>query len=159
MNEVAEIRDGLGLRVEFQGFELETMAIPESFFLFQSVHTKMWYKATLDLSASPPPVSTDEGFKLGILCPQHEVVRHGPRGQQVPAALVSILPRRSSLKEAFSKDANAIYCAYISQIVLSTPTAFDLASNAPRVIARRPNNTHEPPGMGIVYTPQIWYIS
>ncbi len=159
MNEVAEMREGLGLRVEFQGFELETVTGPPDCFLFQSTHTKIWYKVVLDQNSSPLLVNTSEGFRLGILCPQREVVRHGPGGQQVPAALVSIPPRKSSLKEAFGKDSNAIYCTYLSQVVLSTPTTFDLESDTPRVTGRRPNNTQEPSGMGIVYTPQIWYIS
>ncbi|KAJ9606532.1 hypothetical protein H2200_008540 [Cladophialophora chaetospira] len=159
LNEVAEIREGVGLRVEFQGFELEAFTMSEGCFLFQSVHTKLWYTATLDQSESLQPITTGGGLKFGILSPQREIVRNGLGGQQIPAALVSILPRKSNWKEVFGKDSNAIHCAYISQIVLSTPTASELDSDAVRVAVRRPNNTQEPAGMGVVYTPQIWYIS
>jgi hypothetical protein len=160
LNEVAEIREGLGLRVEFQGFEIEAIPLRDDYFLFQSVHTKIWYSATLDGST---PSSRTSGLapasKLGVLCPQREVVRQGAGGQQVPAALVSITARKSGFKDMFSKDANAIHCTYISQIVLSTPTAADMEGDGARAVACRPNNTQEPSGMGIVYTPQIWYVS
>ncbi|EXJ58303.1 hypothetical protein A1O7_05728 [Cladophialophora yegresii CBS 114405] len=160
LNEVAEIREGLGLRVEFQGFEIEAVPLRDNYFLFQSVHTKIWYRATLD-RATPSSRTFDLGqsSKLGILCPEREIIRQGVGGQQVPAALVLITARKSGLKDMFSKDANALHCKYISQVVLSTPTAADMEGDACRTLARRPNNTQEPSGMGIVYTPQIWYIS
>ncbi|KIX01547.1 uncharacterized protein Z518_09273 [Rhinocladiella mackenziei CBS 650.93] len=159
-NETGEIREGLGLRVEFQGFELDPFDLPNDHFLFQSVHTKIWYKATYDPSSRPFPelTSTAQPHKFGIICPQREVVRHGPGGTQVPAALVSIPARKWSLKEQFTEDAGAIHCVYLSQIMLSTPTEADFQHNTPRGSARRPNNTNEPRGMSIVYTPQIWYI-
>jgi len=158
-NEIAEIREGLGLRLEFQGFELEPIELPDDYLLFQSIHTKTWYKATYDHSSPVPRSNVLSTHKLGILCPQRDVLRHGPGGLQVPAALVSIPPRKLSLKERFSEDANAIHCTYICQVVLSTPISGDFERNAPKGNARRPNNTNEPLGMGIVYIPQIWYVS
>ncbi|ETI22721.1 hypothetical protein G647_06797 [Cladophialophora carrionii CBS 160.54] len=160
LNEVAEIREGLGLRVEFQGFEIEAVPLRDNYFLFQSVHTKIWYRATLDGSTPlSRPTNIAPGSTLGILCPERDIIRRGAGGRQVPAALVLITARKSGLKDMFSKDANALHCTYISQVVLSTPTAADMGGDACRTLARRPNNTQEPPGMGIVYTPQIWYVS
>lgn len=113
----------------------------------------------MDQCAPYPPSVEGEDLKLGVLCPQREVVRHGPGGAQIPAALVKITAQKSSFKDMFKKDANAIYCTYLSQLVLSTPTTPELEGSVAHTTARRPNNTHEPPGMGIIYVPQVWYIS
>ncbi|KIV86127.1 hypothetical protein PV11_01762 [Exophiala sideris] len=157
-NEVGEIKEGLGLRVEFQGFKLQPLHLPPDYIVFQSVHNKVWFKATYD-AAFTVPTPVGEPQKLGILCPERDVLRHGPRGVQVPAALVSIPARKKSLKEKFGEDRSAILCVYLCQVVLSTPTEADLQRKMPTGVAKRPHGTNEPPGMSIVYTPQQWYIS
>lgn len=160
-NEVAEIREGRGLRLEFQGFQLEAFALRHRYFLFQSVHTNVWFKATLDAWESLQDFNPagSENLRFGILCPDVDVIRRGPGGAQVPAALVFWEKEKKSLIDRFKEEANAIHCTYLSQIVLTTPTAAELASDAPRATGKRPNGTQEPAGMKFVYTPQVWYIS
>ena len=66
-NEVAEFREGLGLRVEFQGLALDASTLPEVDFLCQSVHTRTWYKGTIDRGTDIATNSTSEASNLGIL--------------------------------------------------------------------------------------------
>ncbi|KAL2399719.1 hypothetical protein ABEF95_001872 [Exophiala dermatitidis] len=157
-DEVGKLYDGIGLRVEFQGFVLEPLILPLEYIVLQSVHTKMWFKATYDTAMrSQPGGSGPQTY--GVICPERKFLIKGLGGLQVPAALVLIPPRKISLKEKFSEDRNIVYCEYVCQIMLSTPTPSDLKREAPYGKARRPYGTQEPPGMGIVYTPQTWIIS
>ena len=168
-DEVAVFKEGLGLDVEYQGFVLKPFNMLANFdhFILEYSAAKVFFKVQFDQSSGPiadiladleynPPTS-----RLGILCPERDMVRKRPGLILNPGALVLVDSEPWNLMEKLSKP--PIKSRYICHVTLTAPSQIEVQmarDNACLAVADRPNIQLKMFGAdeGVSYLPLNWVV-
>lgn len=168
-DEVAVFKEGLGLHLEYQGFVLKPfhLATDANYFVLEYRTAKLFFKVQFDSSSAPiRDILADLGYdpqtsRLGILCPERDMIRKRPGLILNPGALVLVDSEPWNLMEKLSKP--PIKSRYICHVTLTAPSDVEVQlaqQNACLADADRPNIQITMFGAdeGVAYMPLNWVV-